>query len=189
MTWKAVISIANYGDSLLPLLWYKIIISLHHLSIYSNILYPTYAAKDQRVNCYIHDAVCLHPFSLLLWETMIIFMMCWLSAFEKTDTQTLLWLSNIDINFFFPALNSNCISNKLWEINGFRQDIKIRILSFLNYFVTHFKLKLKALCFCHTSLVSQKVRMYISRQAKMGDWLSPCNSCIFWRCCTKYKAF
>lgn len=86
-------------------------------------------------------------------------------------------------------MNSNCISNKLREINGFRQDIKIRIVSFLNYFVTHFKPKLKALCFCHTFRVSQKVRMYISRQAKMGDWLSPCNSCIFWRCCTKYKAF
>lgn len=89
---------------------------------------------------------------------------------------------------FFSALYSNCISNKMWEINRFRQDIKIRILSFVNYFVTHFKLKLKALCFCHTSLVSQKAGMYISRQKwETGFHHVQCHSCTVGRSCAKDK--
>lgn len=91
-------------------------------------------------------------------------------------------------SFFSSALNSNSVSNKLWEINWVRQDIKIKILSFLNYFVTHFKLKLKALCFCHTSLVSQKVGMYRRRQEwETSFHHAQCHFCTVGRFYAKYK--
>lgn len=95
-----MIPIVNYVISLVSLLRFKIMITLHHLNISINILYPTSAAKDQSVNSHIHDAVCLHHSSLILQEIKIKIMACWLSASEQTDQRTLLRLSNGDFNLF-----------------------------------------------------------------------------------------